>query len=268
MHYKEYHPHPLLQNLVQCYFVCENDSTVLTDDKVFAAGCIEILFNIGPEAPQQIQHGKLISRPNIQLWGQTIEPFNFVSSGKHSMFGIRFFPHTAACFFNEPLDQFNNQVLDFTDIGGKEAATLQAKLSETKSLEGRIEMVDKFFIRKLDVPLDKIKLVSSIIDDLAKEDFFENIDSVASRYGLSARHLQTIFLQYTGLTPKLFYKITRFQKSLRLITGSDQSLTTVAYRCGYFDQAHFIKDFKFFTGSTPSRFLPASSTDFVATYKN
>ena len=263
MYYKEFCPHHLLRDLVQCYFVCTNDTGGVTEDKVYAAGCVELLFNTGE--PQQIQHGNIISKPNVQLWGQTIEPFHFTSSGKHCMFGIRFFPHTAACFFKEPLNQFNNQVLDFTDFGGKE---LYARLAEATLLEKRMALADAFLLKRFTFSGEKVRLVNNIIDDLSKEDFFENIHSVASRYGMSPRHLQTIFLQYTGITPKLFHKITRFQKSLQLVASGCLSLTSVAYQCGYFDQAHFNKDFKFFTGSTPSHFLPASSTDFVATHKN
>ncbi|MBD1362717.1 helix-turn-helix transcriptional regulator [Mucilaginibacter sp. ZT4R22] len=96
----------------------------------------------------------------------------------------------------------------------------------------------------------------------------ENINAVASRYGISSRYLQTIFLNYSGLSPNLFTKIARFQKSLSLVAGTELSLTTIAYECGYFDQSHFIKDFKFFTGSAPSWFSPESSTDLYATLHN
>ncbi|MGY0037518.1 helix-turn-helix domain-containing protein [Pedobacter sp. NJ-S-72] len=106
------------------------------------------------------------------------------------------------------------------------------------------------------------------MQDLSKDDFFENINSVASRYGVSSRYLQKIFLNYSGLGPNLFSKIARFQKSVHLVANKDSSLTTIAHQCGYFDQSHFIKDFKFFTGSTPSRFSPENSTDLFVTLNN
>jgi AraC-like DNA-binding protein len=108
----------------------------------------------------------------------------------------------------------------------------------------------------------KLKLVDSIIQELNEDDFFENINSVAARYGMSSRYLQTIFLNYSGLTPNLFSKINRFQKSLQLVAKKDLSLTTVAYKCGYYDQSHFIKDFKYFTGFTES------STDLLVSLNN
>ncbi len=271
MRYKEFAPNSFLKNYVQCYFVCETDTAVFTEDKVFATGCIEIMFNLGTDGPQQLRNGDLIKQPDIQLWGQTIQPFTFASFGKHSMFGIRFFTHTAACFFNERIEEFNDQVIDFKDIGGKETVELYSKLLEAESLYRRIELVEEFLLKRLlllEHKFTRLSLVNSIMHDLSKDDFLENINSVASQYGISSRYLQKIFLNYSGLSPNLFSKIARFQKSIHLVAGNASSLTSIAHQCGYFDQSHFIKDFKFFTGSTPSRFAPESSTDLFVALKN
>jgi len=241
MRYKEFSPNSFLKNYVQCYFVCETDTAVFTEDKVFASGSIEIMFNLGADGPQQIKNGDLIKQPDIQLWGQTIHPFTFASFGKHSMLGIRFFAHTAACFFNEPIEQFNDQVIDYKDIAGRDAVLLHSKLVEAKSLDQRIQLVEAFLLQKLSLSANKFSrlgLVNSIMNDLTRDDFFENINSAASRYGISSRYLQKVFLNYAGITPNLFSKIARFQKSLHLVANKDLSLTTIAYQCGYFDQSH------------------------------
>jgi AraC-like DNA-binding protein len=102
------------------------------------------------------------------------------------------------------------------------------------------------------------------MSELNKEDFFDNIENVASRYGITSRYLQKLFLQYTGLTPKLYTKIHRFQSSLALVAQKEAPLTSIAYDCGYFDQSHFIRDFKAFTGTTPSDYaLDDSSLTFA-----
>ncbi len=68
----------------------------------------------------------------------------------------------------------------------------------------------------------------------------------------SERYIQKLFLDNVGITPKSFSNIHRFNKSLQLIQTADLPLTSIAYDCGYYDQAHFIKEFKKFTGLTPS----------------
>ena len=96
MHYQEFLPGARLKPYVQCYFTCVSGSLAFSEDKVFASGFIEILFNLGNDGPQKIVNGQLVTAPAVQLWGQTIQPFTFTSAGKHNMLGVRFFTHTAA----------------------------------------------------------------------------------------------------------------------------------------------------------------------------
>lgn len=267
MQYKEYQPGHLLKDYVQCYFLCRSDSEGVREDKVFATGCMELLFNLGEDGPQQINKDGTISRPDIQLWGQTIQPFSFTTRGKHVMFGIRFQGHSAACFFHEPIGSFNDQVVDGSNIGGKEIKLLHDQLREADSLNQQITLVEAYLMRRvlmLQSRFSKLPLMHSVMQHMEKEDSMENIHAVCSQYGISMRYLQKLFLQYAGLSPILYSKIIRFQKSILLVSNKSESLTSIAYQCGYFDQSHFIKDFKFFTGTVPSRFVPESSTDLSA----
>lgn len=249
--------------------MCETDVPIFIEDKVFATGVVEILFNLGADGPQKLTNGKLTTAPCVQLWGQTIEPFNFVTSGKHTMLGVRFFPHTAACFFDEPVETFNGQVLDFIDVAGKDGWLLYRQLRDESILAKRIELLEAFLLTRQSRyahRFSKLAMINTVMVELNKEDFFENINSVAARYGLSSRYLQKLFVKYCGLSPNLFSKITRFQKSLQLVAKQNLPLTAIAYECGYFDQSHFIKDFKYFTGIVPSHFTSESSSDFAASH--
>ena len=171
------------------------------------------------------------------------------------MLGIRFFPHAAAYFLNDKIGLFNNQVIDFSDVSGEAVNILYSQLLETSTWNNRIELVENFLLHRLSLSerkLGKVAVVTDIMNEIRQDDFFDNIENVASRYGITSRYLQKLFLQYTGLTPKLYSKINRFQNSLRLVTKKETSLTSIAYDCGYFDQSHFIREFKSFTGFTPS----------------
>lgn len=92
-----------------------------------------------------------------------------------------------------------------------------------------------------------------------------SIDQLSESLCLSNRSLQKIFKKYVGMSPARFRKIVRFNKATHLLLSSGcDSLTDITYECGYYDQAHFIKDFRNFGGVSPSEFLKlkARSSDF------
>lgn len=258
MNYREIKPNSRLKQYVKCYFIFESSSEASFEYVVYPSGSMEIVFNLGEGKWQTAVGEKFITTPSVELWGQLIKPLPIRSIGKHAMLGIRLFPHGAACFVPDNIDLFNNQIIDFSAVSGHTVKDLYTQLQDTTGWQQRIELVETFLLHKLsqsEKRLDKVEVVSDIMNELQRQDFFDNIENVAARYGITARYLQKLFLQHTGLTPKLYSKINRFQNSLRLLNNKkDRSLTAIAYDCGYFDQSHFIRDFKTFTGTTPSGF--------------
>lgn len=271
MKYNEIKPGNALKQHVKCYYSYESDANVVFEDTVFPSGCVEIIFNLGTGEWQTASGDGYITTPSIELWGQIIRPLPIRSVGKNTMLGIRFYPHAAAYFLNDQVGLFNDQVVDFKDLLGSPVSNLYSKLLETSNWNKRIELIENFLLQRLSLSenkFSKLVMVSDVMTELRKADFFDNIENVASRYGITSRYLQKLFFQYTGLTPKLYSQINRFQHSLRLVTRKNISLTSIAYDCGYFDQSHFIREFKSFTGFTPSGYSLANSPITVAFANN
>ena len=100
---------------------------------------------------------------------------------------------------------------------------------------------------------------------LLKNSHNYSVDQISNAVCLSPRRLREIFCKQTGFSPAFYKKTMRFNKACsQLVENQDVSLTDVAYANNYFDQSHFIKDFSFFAGITPSQFLrqKAKSADF------
>jgi len=269
MIYQQFAPAGRLRPYIKCYYYYESYSAVAFDDTVFPSGSMEIIFNLGPGHWQTAAGNRYHNTPPVELWGQITKPLPIRSLGPNIMLGIRFLPHGAAVFLDEKADEFNNQVVDYRDVAGKSVNTLHEQLQTAKTSAERIGMIEAYLLNQLAASRksqDKIAIVHDIMRELGREDFFEKIDTVAARYGISSRYLQKLFLQYTGLTPKLYSKIHRFQHSLRLVTKKGSPLTSIAYDCGYFDQSHFIREFKAFTGTTPGGYAGETSalTDALA----
>jgi AraC-like DNA-binding protein len=252
---------------VKCYYVYESDAEHLVDDKAFATGCVEIMFNLDGTQWQTHSNGKFIETAKAELWGQVLKPLPLKLAGKSSMLGIRFHPFGAALFFNEEVNLFNDQVIDLRSLMGKAIDDLYQRLQDSTGLTERLELIEHFLLNRLTHSAsrqEKTTLVKFVMNELTRDEFFDNIENVAARYGITSRYLQKIFLQYTGLTPKRYAKINRFQKSLVLVGRGDLSLTSIAYQSGYFDQSHFIREFRSFTGITPSGFDGENSSAILA----
>lgn len=255
MMYREYKPGPLLKEYIKCYYIYESDSEATFEDTVFPSGNMEIIFNLGAGHWQTAPDNNFITTPPIELWGQIVKPLPVKSIGTNTMLGIRLYPQAAAYFLKDKVDLFTNQVADFREVADHAVSSIHGQLLETASWSKRIEILENYSTALLsgaDKRLNKMAVVNDVMEEMKQRDFFDNIENVAARYGITSRYLQKLFLQYTGLTPKLYSKINRFQNSLRLVNQKGSSLTAIAYDCGYFDQSHFIREFKSFTGYTPS----------------
>jgi AraC-like DNA-binding protein len=268
MTYYEFKPGKPLQQYVKCYYVYESATQAAFEDTVFPCGSMEIVFNLGTGNWQTGVGDAFVTTPAIELWGQLIRPLSVRSIGRNTMLGIRFFPHAAASIINDNINGFNNQVVDYNDVMGKTIRTLHMQLLDPGTWNKRIALVEAFLLQQLSLAekrLHKVAAVNQMMRELRQNDLFYTMENVASRFGISARYMQQLFAQYTGLSPKLYSQITRFQNSLQLVRAGNTSLTSIAYECGYADQSHFIKEFKTFTGSTPSGYSMKNSPVTMAT---
>jgi AraC-like DNA-binding protein len=261
MKYTEIIPGERLKPYVKCYYTFESESNVELNDTVFPGGHMEIIFNLGESIWKSSINEIFHTTPQVELWGKITQPLAVRSVGKNMMLGIRFYAHSAAYFLNEEVWEFNNQIADLKDLLGAPARTLHAKLREAPQLKRRIELIEDFLLNRLAIRerrANNIAMIGQIIKEMQKDSGPDSVEAIALRYNISSRYLRKLFLQYTGVTPKLYNKINRFQLSLQLITKNQSSLTSIAYDCGYFDQSHFIRDFKFFAGIAPSAYAPES----------
>jgi AraC-like DNA-binding protein len=261
MIFKEFAPDQRLKPYVKCLYFYESDSDVNYDDIVFPSGNMEIIFNLGQGNWQAKKDGAFYTTPPIELWGQITKPLSIKSIGKNTMLGVRFYPHSAAYFFNESVAEFNNEVVNAADLMGASLKTLYARLLDINDLDKRIALLEEYLWSRLvlfEKKHSKLNFIGQIVHSLYNSGN-EKIESISVRNNISARYLNMLFSQYTGLPPKLFCKINRFQHSLNLVNTNEQNLTTIAYEAGYFDQSHFIKEFKSFTGITPNSFAAQAS---------
>jgi len=204
--------------------------------------------------------GALVSGPHSDF-------FVIDTAGQASVIGIQFRPGGAFPFFKLPLDELHNLHVSLVDLWGVNASLLREQLLEAETPGQKFQVLENCLMGQAFKPLARHRAVEGALA------LFRNIHPapamarVSDQIGISSRRLIQLFSQQVGLTPKLFCRVRRFQRVLHLIHQNQASdWVDLAAGCGYFDQAHFIHDFRAFSGVSPSAYLKyrTSSPNHVA----
>jgi AraC-like DNA-binding protein len=166
-----------------------------------------------------------------------------------------FTPVGAYSFLRSPLDELAGSTADLADLVGRpdELLRLTERLNITVNHHRRIGLVEQFLLARIQDPTPD-PLITAAVAWLERGTGSKRIEDLARYIGLSQSALERRFRRVIGVSPKKFYSLARLKRAARLqATGAD--LTTVAHASGYFDQSHFIKEFRQMTGSAPSAFL-------------
>ncbi|HEY9048895.1 MAG TPA: helix-turn-helix domain-containing protein [Ohtaekwangia sp.] len=160
----------------------------------------------------------------------------------------------AAPFFREPLHELFRESLSLDHFMYRsELLALEERLCEARNDRARIQVVEQFLITKM-VPAQTDNLVLTALTLIYKNKGNIRIQELAKQLHTSQGPLEKKFRKVIGTSPKKFASIVRFKNALQQYT-QHTSLTALGYEAGFYDQAHFIKEFKNFTGDTPEKFF-------------
>jgi len=186
------------------------------------------------------------------------DSFSDVSTnGEAGVVFISFYPNSACCFFNFPLSEIENKSIDLSDIYHREIREVEEQLFEKKTIKERIEVIESFLIRRFS-PIGSYDglLLKKSLEIVKNSKGQTNVNSLSSIVYTTPKTLERKFSQYIGKTTKQYIKLIRFNEVLQDFSKHKKlSMTEIAYMNGYFDQSHFIKDFKIYTGYTPKEFV-------------
>lgn len=162
----------------------------------------------------------------------------------------------AAQFFKQPLHELFRESVSLDNFMLRsELLCLEEQLAEAKTDEQRIASVEQFLIQRM-ANVEPDKLVLSALALIYKSKGNIRMKELAEQLFISQSPLEKRFRQVVGTSPKKFASIVRLKKVIQQYNASN-SLTEIGYDAGFYDQAHFIKEFKHFTGDTPEKFFSA-----------
>lgn len=260
MRYEEHAPHSSLQDYVKCFWTLEKEYTPEEpNEEVTPDASIELILNFG--APYFLQSEGVPDRgmPAAFLVGLQKEPLLYHCIGTVKIVATRFYAWGVVPFFT-PHPSANNMTVTLSDEWRGLADKIEPKI-RVDDYVSAVADVEDFLIGKLltaNFDLKQIRIAGQL---LYREKGQFRVSELAEYCNLSARQLERQFKSAVGVSPKTLARTIRFEEIRnRLMFSPDASLTDLAYEFGYTDQAHFIRDFKEFTGKTPGEFAAEMKT--------
>lgn len=258
MKYETFKPHPSLDAIVKCHWILEVPADKdVPKQRVVPDGCIELCFILGDDVRRFTSETDFIIQPRAMVFGQITTPYYIQPTGYVNTFAVRFYPYGFANFITRPISELADTETPLTKLFDENSVIdLEQKIIDASSTKARIEIIEGFLLKKLANQSVIDTIVKSTIDALSNTKGNTSIKSMLKDDVSKRRSLERKFSKQVGISPKQLGKIIRLQAALKLILNEDrEKLTQVAYESEYYDQAHFIKDFKELTGISPREYL-------------
>ncbi len=259
--YRRYNPAPPLAGLVSCLWYSEGFEGGHKQERLLPNGESGIVFDLR-EAPIQIYNADNVTisstfEPAV-FCGARTDCFVIDTSAQQRVAGIQFEPGGAFPFLGIPANEVARATYSLEDVWPSDARRMRERLLTARSVGEMFAVLEHELAARL-VKQQKV-LHGGVIAATKQLARGVRVRDVADQIGLSSRWLNDLFEMQTGLTPKAFQRVRRFQRALlKLHKGWEAEWTSLALDCGYYDQAHFIHDFRAFSGMTPGEYVAVAT---------
>ena len=255
MNYETFPPHADLASFVSCYWELEVEADPdVQKQRIISDGSIEMFFILGDEVKRYITDTDYLIQPRAMVLGPITEPFYIRPAGYVKTFAVRFYPYGFANFVKVPLKDLANTETPLEALLPGSTA-LQKKIENAGDTQERIVVIENYLLGLLTEKTTIDAIVKSTVHTLMNTKGSARIHTILEENGINRRQLERKFYQQVGLSPKQLGKVIRLQYALqRLVNRQADNLTEIAYDSDYYDQAHFTRDFREFTGITPKDF--------------
>lgn len=250
-------PTGILSKYINNYFIVETDNSqdYLPYERVYPCGYATLVFHYGSPSIFQKKNSSKYIEPNLVICGQQTNYYDLSLSGKTGMILIVFRPHGVKSFFNFPITELLNENLSLHDLINNETIELEDKLFNSPNNSQRITLLENFLIKRLiyNNEFERVEYALKIIENSKGQ---IKAQDIAHEVCLGIKQFERTFSKYVGMNPKKYASIVRFQNVIYMRRKhKNSSMFQLAFDNGYYDHAHFIHDFKSFTGLSPKEFF-------------
>jgi AraC-like DNA-binding protein len=256
---KTHTPRFPLDRFVDHFIYYEGYNPEHSIDRFLPDGNTEIIIDFD-DGPQYIYDNETLKEIQAchHVWASGVRTeYISIPSGKQAaMFVISFKKGMAYPFFPLPMNEMSDRVVDADLLWGSDFAFLRERLLEINEIHLKFQAVEIFLLKHFQGRFVLNPAVEYALAEIIHRPDQINLARMNQNLGYSQKHFISMFKRQVGIAPKAYLKIIRFQKAISEIEERKEvNWTDISQDCGFYDQAHFINDFKFFSGFTPEEYV-------------
>jgi AraC-like DNA-binding protein len=268
--FRHIEPHFLLKNYIEKMWFFESSGKIPADDMklVVPNGNIKLTLSYQNGIVAAINGKTFASKEHdITLTGLVDVPviLDVDEDVATETIGIEFSPQGAYRFFHFTLNDIQNQIYSLSDVLGNIGKRLAERINNARSVQQKIFLLQQFLLKQLSLHNEDL-IFEYCIEKIAASKGRITIKELEKKTGYSSRWLNMKFNDKLGVSPKNLCSVIRFKQYYQaFINGNEKSFFRNDFYELYYDQSHFIKDFKRFTGLPPGK-LEKQINDFGKSY--
>lgn len=178
-------------------------------------------------------------------------------AAESEMLVIRFRPGMAWSFLHMPVLEIKDKVVDAELVFGNELLSFREQLLEQAEPVQKFTIAEQYLLQRIKNHFEIHPAIRYCISQIGSNPSQASIREITNKTGYSSKHLISLFGKYAGINPNQYVSVLKFQQAVQLLEKNPGQInwTALALDCGYYDQAHFINEFKRFSGFNPSAYM-------------
>jgi len=257
-YFRRFSPSPVLEGFVKHFWAGYSDA--LPPDRsvqrILPDGCVELIFSAG-DPMDSVVNSRDESSGRSFIAGQITQVLQLQARGRVDMFGVTLYPDAAYPLLGHALDEFTERSVDLRFAWGGAAREIEERILNARDTDEKIGIIERALLDRLSSSdRDKDRVIAASVAAIERFCGMLSIERLAQDVNLSRRQLEKKFRHQVGLSPKRYARIMRFRHVLDLVKRDGiYDWATLVATCNYHDQSHLIKDFRTFTGLSPSAYF-------------
>jgi AraC-like DNA-binding protein len=261
MFYRHRVPGPPLDIFVEFIWLYQNDPRPRALERILPTGVAQLIVNLKEDKTRIYdpeRQYRCVTTAGTVLAGVRSRFQVIDTSEQEYVAGVAFKPGGTVAFMRPPANETSDADIPLEALWGRaRTAALRDRLLDSATADGKLDVIELALLESL-APRGLHPAIGFALAAFDRVPHTTTMTAVTDAIGLSAKRFIERFKVEVGVTPKRYCRIRRFQRALALAhRGHRVDWAQVALGCGYFDQAHFIHDFRSFSGLTPTSYLAA-----------